>query len=758
MNALHEQFIAEARDLVHQAVDDLIVVEREGVTAERIDRIFRALHTLKGSAGVVQLPAMILTLHAAEDLLTAVNNARLGVTSAVVDQMLACLDQISHWVDDFEADGALPIQAGEQAQEMSSRLRSSASGDVSREPSQADRHDAQAAEHHALPGWVARLMDEARVRISRLAEQPTALVAVSYEPRAGCFFDGDDPIDLMRRMPGLLAFHVEARDPWPPIAELDPFACNLRLQGIAAAMRAELSSIFRLVPDQVRIIDIPEQALLRDGSDASGLARAIIEEQRKVLTAASDDEDRVGRMGAAARVAANALRHLGRTDLALQIEQVSSEGPAGSLVALLDRILASLTSSEQHGEDGQASKPGAFEPGTGPAAARSIRVDETRIDMLFNLTGELIVAKNSFAHLARRIEAEIGGNDLARAVRREQEVIERLAGDLHAAVLQLRMVPVAQVFQSFPRPVRDMARQLNKRVALVTEGETTESDKAIVDRLFEPLMHLVRNAVDHGIEAPEQRRAAGKPETGTVTIRASRASDRFVVEVSDDGRGIDPDIVRRGASERSLLTADELAALSNEQVLDLVFSAGFSTAAQVSDISGRGVGMDVVRTALGQIGGRVSLTSGVGTGTRVRLDLPMSIAMTRVMVVETGGQVLGIPMDGVTETVRLTPDRISQIKSNDGFVLRDRIVPICALADLMSLPRQPAPDSGVRLLIVVDTGTKIAAIEVDAIRDRLEVVLKPMQGLLANARGYAGTTLLGDGRVLLVLDLKEIVP
>jgi two-component system chemotaxis sensor kinase CheA len=230
------------------------------------------------------------------------------------------------------------------------------------------------------------------------------------------------------------------------------------------------------------------------------------------------------------------------------------------------------------------------------------------------------------------------------------------------------------------------------------------------------------------------------------------------LEIADDGRGIDPEIVRRKALERNLRTADELAALSDEQAVDLVFAAGFSTAAEVSEISGRGVGMDVVRTAIEQIGGRVSLTSGVGFGTTVRLDLPINIAMTRIMVVEAGGQMFGIPMDAVTETVRLAPDRISRVKNNEGFVLRDRILPICPLADLMNLPNSQRPPAAPRLVVVIEAGGRIAALEVDRVRDRLEVVLKPLQGLLANARGYVGTTLLGDGKVLLVLDTKEILP
>jgi two-component system chemotaxis sensor kinase CheA len=392
------------------------------------------------------------------------------------------------------------------------------------------------------------------------------------------------------------------------------------------------------------------------------------------------------------------------------------------------------------------------------SASRSLRVAESKIDALVNLAGELIVVKNGLAHLAKRVEAETGAQELARAVRREQEAFDRLTGEMHAAILQLRMVPIGQVFRSFPRLVRDMSRELNKKVELVTRGETTESDKIIIDLLFEPLLHLVRNALDHGIESPAQRRSVGKSEVATITMEASRIGDRLMVEVIDDGRGIDPDIVKRKARERELLAADELAALSDEEAVNLIFSAGFSTAAEVSDISGRGVGMDVVRTTAERIGGRVSLSSRVGAGTTIRLDLPLNIAMSRIMVVEAGGQVFGIPMEAVTETVRLTPERISQIKTNEGFVLRNRIVPICSLAELMNLPKKPASELAARLLVVTETAGKVAALEVDAIRDRLEVVLKPLQGLLSNARGYAGTTLLGDGGVLLVLDLKEIVP
>jgi two-component system, chemotaxis family, sensor kinase CheA len=770
MNALHEQFVAEARELIQQATDDLIALEREGFATERIDSIFRAFHTLKGSAGVVELSAMSLTLHAAEDLLAAIHGGQMAATPDVIDRALACLDQVSRWVNDFDAEGSLPAHAGEDARSMAEQLRDLLPESSRKIQRPSVGHSAIAASGQ-LSEWAAGLIASQRAKVSEwVRDHPTGLFAVSYEPHAGCFFDGADPLQLMRQVPSLLAFHIEEREPWPQLADLDPFACNLRLQCIAGGNRAELARIFLLVPDQVRIVEVPLQPSqlkqrAQSDRDMTDLVRAVIEEQRQMLRISAQGEHLIGRIGAAARAAANALRYEARPDLAEPIERAgataTSQGTAAPLLSALEETLEPFPLGTPAAD--QAAARNRELSGSTPdeslrSASRSLRVAESKIDALVNLAGELVVVKNGLAHLAKRVEAETGAQELARAVRREQEAFDRLTGEMHAAILQLRMVPIGQVFRSFPRLVRDMSRELNKKVELVTRGETTESDKIIIDLLFEPLLHLVRNALDHGIESPAQRRSVGKSEVATITMEASRIGDRLMVEVIDDGRGVDPDIVKRKARERELLAADELAALSDEEAVNLIFSAGFSTAAEVSDISGRGVGMDVVRTTAERIGGRVSLSSRVGAGTTIRLDLPLNIAMSRIMVVEAGGQVFGIPMEAVTETVRLTPERISQIKTNEGFVLRNRIVPICSLAELMNLPKKPASELAARLLVVTETAGKVAALEVDAIRDRLEVVLKPLQGLLSNARGYAGTTLLGDGGVLLVLDLKEIVP
>jgi len=764
---LGEQFVTEARELIRQATDDLIVLERDGGSPERIDRVFRAFHTLKGSAGVVELPAMSVMLHAAEDLLAGVRQGTLGSGPDIIDAALACLDQVSSWVDHFETAGALPAQAGDDGRVVAERLRSFLPAEAGEPPRRAAGKSA-ADREAGLPEWVARLIAADRdVIASRMPRRPSALSAISYEPIAGCFYNGDDPLQLMRLVPGLLAFHIEPREAFPALQAIDPYACNLRLQAISAGAPDEIVRIFRLVPDQVHITSIPLDALpgpLSAPSDTDqALIRTVIEAQCELLRVSDRTDDFAGCTGAAARVATNALRHGEQPQLADSVQRAAAMALAQRdtrpLLTVLENALAVLgdTTPAAVAETAGGSSAGAASATERPAE-RVLRVSEAKIEALVNLAGELVVAKNALAHSARRIEQDLGGHEAAALVQRDQDAIDRLVVELHGTILQLRMVPMTQVFRSFPRLVRDVSRQLDKNVALVTSGETAEADKAIVDRLFEPLVHLLRNAVDHGIESPGQRRAAGKPETATISIEASRMGDRLLMEVTDDGRGIDPAVVRRKAAEKRLVPLDELDALTDEQVIDLVFAPGFSTAAEVSDISGRGIGMDVVRTVVEQMGGRVSLASRPGAGTTVRLDMPMTIAMSRIMVVEAGGQVFGIAMDAVSETVRVAPDRIRRIKNNLGLVLRERVVPIVSLAELMKLPERAKQTAVPRLLVVVEAAGRIAAFEIDAIRDRLDVVLKPMQGLLANARGYAGTTLLGNGQVLLVLDVKEILP
>jgi two-component system chemotaxis sensor kinase CheA len=320
------------------------------------------------------------------------------------------------------------------------------------------------------------------------------------------------------------------------------------------------------------------------------------------------------------------------------------------------------------------------------------------------------------------------------------------------------MLPVGAVFQRFGRLVRDISRKLGKDVNLVIEGEDTEADKNVIEPLADPLIHVLRNSLDHGIELPEVRLAAGKPAAGTIRIQARQESDRVVIEISDDGAGIDPVRVRAKAVERGLIAADRAALLSDAEAAQLIFLPGFSTAETISDLSGRGVGMDVVRTAIERIHGGVELSSVPGRGTTLRLSLPLSMAVTHVMVIESADRRLGVPMDLIVETVRVHGDDIHHFRQARTTVLRGRVVPLRALNELLALDAEPRCNAqGELAVLVVRIGQQNVGLLVDHFLGASDIILKPLEGVLAGLVGFAGTALMGDGGVLMVLNPKELL-
>jgi two-component system chemotaxis sensor kinase CheA len=375
-----------------------------------------------------------------------------------------------------------------------------------------------------------------------------------------------------------------------------------------------------------------------------------------------------------------------------------------------------------------------------------------------DLIGEMVVAKNSLPYLAERAEKIYGQRELAREIKAQYAVINRIAEDMQHGIMQVRMLPVGTVFQRFGRLVRDISRKLGKEVQLVIEGEDTEADKNVIEPLADPLIHILRNSLDHGIEMPEARRAAGKPAGGTIRIHAHQESDRVVIEITDDGAGVDPARVRAKAIERGLIPEERAATLSDEDAVQLIFLPGFSTAEAISDLSGRGVGMDVVRNAVERINGNVELSSVKGKGTTLRLSLPLSMAVTNVMLIESAGRRFGVPMDLIVETVRVHTDDIHQFKNARTTVLRGRVVSLRALNDLLALPAEPVRNAeGEVAVLVVRIGNENAGLVVDNFQGTSDIILKPLEGVLAGLTGFSGTALMGDGGVLMVLNPKELL-
>jgi len=395
------------------------------------------------------------------------------------------------------------------------------------------------------------------------------------------------------------------------------------------------------------------------------------------------------------------------------------------------------------------------QPSRGAEARRTIRVDSLQIDRLLDLVGELVVTKNGFAQLAAHAETGMEPKAIAGAIRAVQATTDRLVTDMHRAVMDVRMVPLERQFRRLARMVRELAQRLDRNIALTVHGEETRVDKAVADALFEPLLHLVRNAVDHGIEPPEARQELRKPSQGSLALSARLLGDQILIEIRDDGAGVDPARVRKVAAERGIVPSERLQDMDDAGAIQLIFAPGFSTANAITDVSGRGVGMDAVKTAIEQLGGRVSLASRRGEGTTVSLRLPATAALTTVLVVRIGDERFAIPLDLITETVRIARSAILPVGLGRAFVLRDRTLPLIELAALLGTgSKSEARDARI---LVVDGGQGRVGIAVDDFSERLDVMLRPMTGLLAHIPGVSGTTLLGDGSVLLILDIREII-
>jgi two-component system chemotaxis sensor kinase CheA len=634
MDELLAQFLVEAPELLEQADDALLALDRAPDDSASLNDAFRAVHTLKGSVGLFDLPVLERLLHAAEDTLSALRDGRRAVDPEVIRALQAVLDQTEAWLAPLATSVSLPPDASTRSLALMRQMSDAPGQDASGEAPAPDR----------IPDW-ALAMAQAEL-------PPGSRTAIRYSPDTDAYFRGEDPLAALAGAPDLTHLHLLLT--LQPEGPYDPFACTLVIEAASAAPREAVQASLRAVMDQVELADLPQPA-----TDA----------------------------GAAAQ-----------------------------------------------------------------ASARALRIDPARVDELAALADELVAAKTGLTRLAAQAAGE--RSLMSQRLTAQAEAIDRLASRLHQKIGALRMTPVQPLLRQFPRVAREIAAGLGRDVDLEVDAGQVHADRIILEGLFEPLTHLLRNAIDHGAETAEARLAKGKPARNRIRLAARQAAGRLLVTLEDDGRGIDPAAVRAAAASRGLGDEAALAALSEEQTLDLIFTPGFSTASEVSALSGRGVGMDAVRTAVHRLGGRISISSRVDVGTTVELSLPLAVSLTQVMVVSEAQERYGVPVEGVLATLRLPAARITAIRAGHAFDWRGRTVPLLPLSYLTGdAGRLDGED---RRVLVVRAGGQSVGLAVDAIEDRLDLAIRPLDGLLAGMSGLAGTAIMDDGQVLMILDPEAL--
>jgi two-component system chemotaxis sensor kinase CheA len=384
----------------------------------------------------------------------------------------------------------------------------------------------------------------------------------------------------------------------------------------------------------------------------------------------------------------------------------------------------------------------------------TIRIEVKKLDELMNLAGELVLGKNRLILLNNLVKKGAATGNALDNLADITNYLEVVTNELQLSVMRARLVPISKLFNKAPRLVRDLSAEFKKEIALTMEGEETELDRSLIESLHDPLVHIIRNSVDHGVETPEERGRKGKPKKGILSLKAYNEGNNVIIEIFDDGKGIDVEAVKKKARERGMLSESEMAALSARDAMSLVFAAGLSTAGKVSSVSGRGVGMDVVKTNVGKMNGQVSIDSEEGKWTKLTLRLPLTLAIMKALIVRVLDDLYAIPLNTVTELVKLENDLIKSIDKKEVLVLRDKVIAVVDLGRVLTC----GPNSGEDKYVVICTiGEKTVGIKVRGVEGQEEVVIKPLGEFLGNIKGIGGATIRGDGKAILILDMSAIL-
>ncbi|MBI3651550.1 MAG: chemotaxis protein CheA [Acidobacteria bacterium] len=695
LNTLLNMFRDQSLQILDEMTQDLFVLESKGADSDCLGRLRRGAHTIKGDSACVGLDGITAVAHRLEDFMEALVSGGMKFDARSVDAILEGLDEIRAALDQDPVGDI----AAERAQRLIEKIEEAAMDAAEAAVSQALPSDAPAQEADAEP-------------------KPSGVVA---PPRAG----------------------KKARQ-----SVVEGIANPSKKSKTASAKsRRKTSSADAKVGGEK-----PAPRAAR------GRRKNSVEAERTIGETANSHD-----------LIKNSL-----TEAAPALPLVQMPTPPSLLDAPIAQALQSEVVAKPTGEAKTAiAEPGKEETPALPesaAAATStarktggefVRVEAGKIDALLNLAGEMVIARSVLSQLEPELEAILERHDIVERFGRARAQMDKLIAELHKSVVKIRMVTIDNVFKRFNRPMRELAQESGKQVELEMSGGETELDRALVDLIYEPILHLLRNAVDHGLEATAERLRLGKPEVGKIQMRAYHEGNQVLVEISDDGRGIDKEVLKRKAVENGLITLEEATQMSDDEAMEIIFIPGFSTARAVTLVSGRGIGMDAVKNAIEQMRGSVSLRSEVGVGTVFTLRMPLTLAIIRALLFTTSGQMFALPLLSVREIVRVKLAEVTNLDGFENFRLREQFISVVRPGVVLGIERRKG-GSGAPLrssneevyLIIVTVGSKKYGVVAESLFGDQELVIKPLDIRWVHNDALAGASVLGDGRVVLIMDAE----
>ena len=729
-----QDFLVEAGEILEQLQEQLVDLENNPEDADLLNAIFRGYHTVKGGAGFLSLTELVEICHGAENVFDVMRNGQRTLTPELMDIILQATDVV---VEMFER-----VKAQEPLQPADAQLV-----DTLHKLSRPETPDENIFDSSSAP-----VQETASDEPELVIEEPTAEAESKSDNGGGIDEITEDEFEaLLDELHGSSApgRSSSATTEAPTASESKPAA-----------------STASAISDSDDITDEEFEALLDDlhgkGQFSANEAPAV-ETKAPAAPASSstggdeeitDDEfeallDQLHGSGQGPTKLGEAPKQVeppvdkAATEAVQKAKEAAPKPtPAASAPAPSTPSAPAKAASAPPKKDDKKAAASA------PQAETTVRVDTKRLDQIMNMVGELVLVRN------RLLSLGINSNDesMSKAIAN----LDVVTGDLQGAVMKTRMQPIKKVFGRFPRVVRDLARSLKKEITLELVGEETDLDKNLVEALADPLVHLVRNSVDHGIEMPDDRAAAGKPRMGTVQLSASQEGDHILLTIEDDGKGMDPEKLKEIAISRGVLDADAAARMSDVEAFNLIFAPGFSTKTEISDISGRGVGMDVVKTKINQLNGTVNIDSQLGKGTRLDIKVPLTLAILPTLMIVVGKQTFALPLGAVNEIINMDIKKTNTVDGQLTMIVRSKAIPLFFLGEwLIRGPKNIERDKG--HVVVVQIGTQQVGFVVDALIGQEEVVIKPLDALLQGTPGMAGATITSDGGIALILDIPSLL-